>query len=213
FTLAQKKNLIIQRTGLPAGTLLDIGAGAGTFATHMRGAGWKVTGIEPDPATRESALKNYQIKLGPPEMLYELTPQSFNAITMWHVLEHVHDMNGYLSRIAQLMKPGAVAFIAVPNYTSDDATRYGEHWAAYDIPIHLYHFSPKSMKKLLAKHGFKLKTIKPMWFDSFYVSLLSEKYKTGKQHLLKGFWSGMISNLKATRNTSRCSSLIYIAEL
>ncbi|MHA4846210.1 class I SAM-dependent methyltransferase [Flavitalea antarctica] len=213
FTLGQKKRLIISKTGLQKGSLLDIGAGAGTFAAYMKKAGWSVTGLEPDAATRDNALRNYGIALQSPEELFRLSPDSFNAITMWHVLEHVHNLHGYLAEMKKLLKPGGVLFIAVPNYTSSDASTYGEYWAAYDIPIHLYHFSPASMKKLLTHHGFTITSIQPMWFDSFYVSLLSEKYKTGKQRLLPGFVNGLISNMKALTDKSRCSSLIYIAEM
>jgi 2-polyprenyl-3-methyl-5-hydroxy-6-metoxy-1,4-benzoquinol methylase len=212
FTLAQKKRLIIGRTGLNKGSLLDIGAGAGAFAAYMKSAGWSVTGLEPDESTRAKAIQNYGITLAPSEELFRFIPESFNAITMWHVLEHVHDLHGYLVEIKKLLKPGGVLFIAVPNYTSDDASRYKASWAAYDVPIHLYHFSPGSMKTLLDKHGFRISSIRPMWFDSFYVSLLSEKYRTGKQQLIRGFMNGFISNLKALNNKTRCSSLIYIVQ-
>jgi 2-polyprenyl-3-methyl-5-hydroxy-6-metoxy-1,4-benzoquinol methylase len=212
FTLAQKKRLIIRRTGLNKGQLLDIGAGAGTFAAYMKSVGWSVTGLEPDATTRGKALQNYGIELQSPEQLFRQIPNSFNAITMWHVLEHVHDLHGYLAEMKKLLKPGGVLFIAVPNYTSNDASRYEAAWAAYDVPIHLYHFSPASMKKLLTLHGLKVRSIQPMWFDSFYVSLLSEKYKTGKQRLIPGFLNGLISNLNALSDKTRCSSLIYIVE-
>jgi hypothetical protein len=131
---------------------------------------------------------------------------------MWHVLEHVHDLHGYLAQLRKLLRPGGVLFIAVPNYTSYDARKYGAYWAAYDIPIHLYHFSPTSMHRLMSAHGFKITGVKPMWFDSFYVSLLSEKYKTGKQQLAGGFISGLVSNLRALTDKRKCSSLIYIVE-
>ena len=213
YTLRQKKRLVSKRTGLNKGSLLDIGSGTGAFAAFMKKNGWAVTGLEPDAETRQNALETYDMALMPSEGLFQLTPQSFNAITMWHVLEHVHDLHGYLGQICKLLKPGAVLFIAVPNYTSADATKYQEYWAAYDIPIHLYHFSPASMRKLLAIHGLKVKSIKPMWFDSFYVSLLSEKNKTGKSQLLRGFSEGLMSNFKTLSDKSMCSSLIYIAEL
>jgi 2-polyprenyl-3-methyl-5-hydroxy-6-metoxy-1,4-benzoquinol methylase len=212
FTLGQKKRLILTTTGLQKGALLDVGAGAGTFAAYMQQAGWQVTALEPDADTRRNALEQYQVQLQPSEQLFELVPQSFHAITMWHVLEHVHDLHGYLSQMKKLLKPGGVMFVAVPNYTSYDAKKYGSYWAAYDIPIHLYHFSPASMHRLMLAHGFKITGVRPMWFDSFYVSLLSEKYKSGKQHLAGGFVSGLISNLNALANKRKCSSLIYIIE-
>jgi 2-polyprenyl-3-methyl-5-hydroxy-6-metoxy-1,4-benzoquinol methylase len=212
FTLGQKKRLIAHTTGLKNGALLDIGAGAGAFAAYMQEAGWKVTGLEPDADTRRNALEQYRVQLQPSEQLFELIPQSFHAITMWHVLEHVHDLHGYLTQLKKLLKPGGVLFVAVPNYTSYDAKKYGSYWAAYDIPIHLYHFSPASMQRLMSAHGFNITGVRPMWFDSFYVSLLSEKYKSGKQNLAAGFTSGLISNFKALTNKRKCSSLIYIFE-
>ena len=115
-----------------------------------------------------------------------------------------------MDQLSKMLKPAGRIFIAVPNYTSDDARRYGEYWAAYDVPRHLYHFSPSSMKRLLAIHDLQLKQTKPMWFDSYYISLLSEQYKTGHHHPLKAFVNGSISNMKAMANVERCSSLIYI---
>ncbi len=210
-TLSQKKKLICSATGLEKGRLLDIGAGVGAFPAYMKNAGWSVTGLEPDDSTRKTARQTYNIDLEPAEKLFSLDHGSYDAITLWHVLEHVHDLHGYLSKIRQLLKPGGRLFIAVPNYTSYDAAHYGSDWAAYDMPIHLYHFSPAAMKILLSKHGLSLVTTRPMWFDSFYVSLLSEKYKTGKQQLLKGFLHGLKSNLQSGKNHLRCSSLIYVS--
>ena len=209
-TLSQKKKLICNTTGLQTGKLLDIGAGAGAFAAHMKSSGWQVTALEPDATTRQKAQDEYRLSLLPAESLYELDSSQFDAITLWHVLEHVHDLHGYLSKLKELLKPSGVIFIAVPNYTSYDAGKYASDWAAYDMPIHLYHFSPKAMNRLLGSHSLRLKEMKPMWFDSFYVSLLSEKYRTGKQQLVKGFMTGLVSNIKASTDKSRCSSLIYI---
>jgi hypothetical protein len=115
-----------------------------------------------------------------------------------------------MERLKALLRPQGTLFIAVPNFTSYDATKYKEHWAAYDVPRHLYHFSPESMRVLLEKHGMKLRTIKPMWFDSFYVSMLSEKYKTGKESVLKGGIMGSLSNLNTLFHKEQCSSLIYV---
>jgi 2-polyprenyl-3-methyl-5-hydroxy-6-metoxy-1,4-benzoquinol methylase len=129
---------------------------------------------------------------------------------MWHVLEHVHALHNYLSQINKLLKPGGRLFVAVPNYTSADAKLYKEFWAAYDVPRHLYHFSPASMKTLLQKHGMKLTGIKPMWYDSFYVSMLSEQYKNGSSNIVQAFGNGLFSNFKALSNAELCSSLIYI---
>ena len=129
---------------------------------------------------------------------------------MWHVLEHVHNLHGYLEKYFSILKDNGKLIIAVPNYTSTDADNYGEYWAAYDVPRHLYHFSPASMKQLAALKGFKIEAYNPMWFDSFYVSMLSEQYNTGKSNLIKAVWNGLMSNLKASSNNKLCSSVIYV---
>lgn len=210
YTLSGKKKLVQAATRRNTGTLLDVGAGVGAFAGYMRQQGWQVTGLEPDAETRRRALEQNRIALQETGDLFKLPQGHFDAITMWHVLEHVHQLHEYLDQLKLLLKPGGILFVAVPNYTSQDAAYYQQHWAAYDVPRHLYHFSPASMRELLRQHGLTLKAIKPMWFDSFYVSLLSEKYKTGQSSLLKGFIHGLESNRKALRNKERCSSLIYV---
>ena len=209
-TLKQKRRLIETATGVTKGNLLDVGSGTGAFAAAMKEAGWQVTGLEPDADARSVGKQSYNIELEDISNFYKLPANSYDAITMWHVLEHVHDLQGYIAKLKSLLKENGKLFIAVPNYMSKDAAIYREHWAAYDVPRHLYHFSPKAMQVLLEKHGLKLLQYKPMWFDSFYVSMLSSKYKTGKTNLLGSFFNGLGSNLKATRNVQRCSSVIYI---
>ncbi len=209
-TLNKKKQLIINEVGMLKGEILDIGCGTGAFLNTMKTAGWGITGLEPDETARKKAAELYNINPQSPEKLFELKPASYHAITMWHVLEHVHELHAYIKQLSNLITPQGKIFIAVPNYTSKDATIYQEHWAAYDVPRHLYHFSPASMEKLLGMYNLKLKAIKPMWYDSFYVSMLSEKYKTGKGNIIKAFWNGFVSNLKALGDKSKCSSVIYI---
>jgi 2-polyprenyl-3-methyl-5-hydroxy-6-metoxy-1,4-benzoquinol methylase len=176
----------------------------------MEQSGWNVTGLEPDEAARVKAKELYGLNLHQSEELFNLSTETFDAITLWHVLEHVHDLHQYLDQLKRLLKPNGVLFIAVPNYTCYDAEIYKEYWAGYDVPRHLYHFSPTSVTQLLLKHSLQLKEIKPMWYDSFYVSMLSEKYKTGKNNILIALWNGYVSNLKALFNKEKCSSLIYI---
>jgi len=192
--------------------LLDVGAGTGAFASTMQKNGWNVTALEPDATARANAEKDFNITLQPSENLFSLKDESFDAITLWHVLEHVHNLHNYINKFYSLLKEDGVLIIAVPNYTSYDANEYESAWAAYDVPRHLYHFSPKSMKTLLGKHKFKLKKYKPMWFDSYYISLLSEKYLTGKSNPLKAFISGTISNLHTLKSKQKSSSIIYIAQ-
>ncbi|RYF93488.1 MAG: class I SAM-dependent methyltransferase, partial [Chitinophagaceae bacterium] len=187
YTLSSKRTFIEDETGLKKGSLLDIGAGTGAFLHHMKEREWMVEGVEPDSGAIERAAREYSIQLKPSQELFSFPEQTFDAITMWHVLEHVHDLHAYIRQIKKLVKPGATIFIAVPNYTSYDAEHYQSAWAAYDVPRHLYHFSPASMNELMKRHGLAVIKAQPMWFDSFYVSLLSEKYRTGKPSLIKGF--------------------------
>jgi 2-polyprenyl-3-methyl-5-hydroxy-6-metoxy-1,4-benzoquinol methylase len=209
-TLTQKTNWIQSLFTGFKGNLLEIGAGTGAFANAMQLKGWKVTALEPDEITRSRAKDNYNLELLPIEALYHLPENSFDVITLWHVLEHVHDLNGYFKAVQKLLKPNGRLIIAVPNYTSFDAQYYQSYWAAYDVPRHLYHFNPKSMAALSHKYSFRIVDTIPMWFDSFYVSLLSEKYrKSGYFGVLRAFVIGIISNLLAFRINKRASSIIY----
>jgi len=209
-TLKQKRKLIEKTTGITKGNLLDLGAGTGAFVHEMKEAGWQVTGLEPDADARRVGKEMFGIELADTNQFTNLPASSFDAITMWHVLEHVHDLQGYIARLRLLLKENGKLFIAVPNYTSKDAEIYKEHWAAYDVPRHLYHFSPQSMNTLVQKQGMKITAYKPMWFDSFYVCMLSSKYKNGKTNLPASFINGLRSNITAMGNVKRCSSVIYI---
>ncbi len=210
FTLSSKRNFIEKATRVKKGSILDIGSGAGAFLHHMKMNEWKTEGLEPDSQAIERARLEYGLNLRPSSHLFSFQQHLFDVITMWHVLEHVQDLHAYISKIKNICKPGGKIFIAVPNYTSYDAEHYGSSWAAYDVPRHLYHFSPASMQELMKKHGCTIVKMQPMWFDSFYVSLLSEKYKTGHSNLLKGFWYGLLSDMKSFSNKRRASSIIYV---
>ena len=170
-TLSTKKNLVKKETRLSQGKILDVGAGTGAFLNVLQKNNWQTEGVEPDAAAREKAKYLYGLDLKPSIELFNYEPENFDAITLWHVHEHVHDLDGYLSQLKKLLKKNGRIFIAVPNYTSYDAKTYQHFWAAYDVPRHLYHFSPVSMMQLLLRHGLQLKKIKPMWYDSFYVSM------------------------------------------
>lgn len=209
-TLKNKRRLIEKQTGINKGCVLDVGSGTGAFVNEMKKSGWQVTGLEPDADARSVCKQVYDIELTSIEQLFELAPSSFDAITMWHVLEHVHDLHGYLAQLKSLLKQNGKLFIAVPNYTSMDAVIYKEHWAAYDVPRHLYHFSPASMLLLMEKYGLKVLVYKAMWYDSFYVSMLSSKYKNGASNLLASFFNGLRSNSRAMQDVKKCSSVIYI---
>jgi len=192
------------------GFLLDVGAGTGAFASVMQKAGWSVTGLEPDETARQNALKNHQLKLQTLDALFSFPDKQFDVITLWHVLEHVHLLYKYIETFQRLLKDDGTLIIAVPNYTSSDASAYKEFWAGYDVPRHLYHFSPTSMQRLMQQHNFQIVQYKPMWFDSFYVAMLSEQYKTGHNNLVSAVWNGFTSNMKAMSDVKKCSSIIYL---
>ena len=209
-TLSAKRKLIIKTTGLAKGSVLDLGCGIGSFVNEMKQSGWEATGIEPDAGARKIAKELYVLNIENADHFYQLPAESFDAITLWHVLEHVHDLNVYMRHLKDLLRPKGRLFIAVPNYTSFDATVYKEYWAAYDVPRHLYHFSPSSMKMLMEKHELRIEKYKAMWYDSFYISLLSSRYKNGKANLISAGCNGLISNINTAFNASKCSSVIYV---
>ena len=215
ITLQSKYKTVIRATGLRKGSILDIGCGTGAFAHTMLANGWVTTGLEPDEEARARARETYDVDARPSAELFNLPPAQFDAITMWHVLEHVHELHRYLDQINGLLKDRGKLFIAVPNHVSTDAATYQSYWAAYDVPRHLYHFSPASMRRLAEDHGLRVCQVLPMWFDSFYVSMLSEGYRQSKPAFLRplrGAVHGLISNLVALANREKCSSLIYVIE-
>lgn len=209
-TLKSKKNIVEKYTAIQAGKLLDIGAGTGAFVHIMEQHNWQVVGLEPDKIAITNAKNKYNIDLQNPENLFTQPAVSYNAITLWHVLEHIHTLHEYFATFNKLLQANGKLFIAVPNFTSYDAQHYKQFWAGYDVPRHLYHFSPQSMQQLAAQHGFSIEKYLPMWFDSTYVAMLSEQYKTGKANFVKAFCIGMLSNAKAIFNPKKCSSVIYV---
>lgn len=216
--LHTKENVIQEVSkASPQSTILDIGCGTGAFLNEMQKNGWQTIGLEPDEKARKIANEKYQVVAAHPEKLFTLTSDAVDAVSMWHVLEHVHEVHRYLAKIRELLKENGILIIAVPNYTSFDATYYQEKWAAYDVPRHLYHFSPQSMQRLLQEHGFEILSYQKMPFDSFYVSMLSEKYRNNDKlsigGLIKAVWIGSKSNLKSLGNPQKCSSVIYVAGL
>ena len=188
------------------GRILDIGAGTGDFLTVAHNDGWAIMGIEPSDKAKTIA-KSKGVSFV--EQTTELENHSFDVISMWHVLEHVPDLDTQIKELKRLLKPTGTLIVAVPNFKSFDAKHYGKFWAAFDVPIHLWHFSKKSIQLLFDKEEMKLEKVLPMKFDSFYVSLLSEKYKSGKMNFIKAFFIGLQSNWKAKKNFEY-SSHIYI---
>ena len=201
-----KKVKLINSLSKEKGHLLDIGAGTGDFLTRASQDKWNITGIEPSEKAKAIASKKGLVLLGDSK---DLANQAFDVITMWHVLEHVPDLDFQIKELKRLLKPDGHIIIAVPNFNSYDAKHYGNFWAAYDVPRHLWHFSKTAIRKLFEKEALQLIEILPMEFDAYYVSLLSEKYKSGKMNFMKAFFTGLRSNGKARAN-SEYSSHIYV---
>lgn len=218
YTTRQKVKLI-NSFKTETKTILDVGCGTGDFLAACKNNGWHVIGIEPNEKARNFALQKMDLTKiqGNPffnsieKFIENENNKKFDIITLWHVLEHVPNLKDYISYLEKLLKPGGRLIIAVPNYKSYDAKFYGKFWAAFDVPRHLWHFSQKSIKLLFSGKGLVVEKTIPMKFDAYYVSLLSEKYKTGTANPVKAFYRGFVSNLKAVKS-KEYSSLIYILE-
>ena len=212
YTLVKKLQLINQVTKSSTDkSLLDVGCGTGEFLNTCKNAGWQVQGVEPDSDARSLSIKNYGLDVHEESQLDLFADESFTCISMWHVLEHVPHLNDRIQQLKRVLKPNGKLIVAVPNCSSHDAQHYQQFWGAYDVPRHLHHFKPADIQNLFEKNGMKVDNVLPMVFDSFYVSLLSEKYKHNKIKLLSGFYRGLVSNLKAaTKNNNSYSSQIYI---
>jgi 2-polyprenyl-3-methyl-5-hydroxy-6-metoxy-1,4-benzoquinol methylase len=208
YTIGEKCRMI--QSYASGNKLLDVGCATGEFLAFMKLRNWEVLGIEPDANVRKMAIEYHGLNVQDEDYLAKLTDNSMDVITLWHVLEHVADLGERMKELQRILKPGGILILAVPNAESKDAEIYNIFWAAYDVPRHLYHFSRGSMEKLVSRNNLKLEAIKPMKFDAFYVSMLSEKYLHGKMRWVQGFWNGYCSNRKAGK-TGDYSSLIFIA--
>jgi predicted SAM-dependent methyltransferase len=178
----------------------------------MKKFGWHVTGVEKSKEARRFAKAEFDLDNLPVEELFKLKEKSFDVITLWHVLEHIHLLDENMKEYSRLLQKDGRLIIAVPNHDSYDAKHYKAFWAAYDVPRHIWHFAPSQMKRFAEKHGFKSKSLHIMPFDSFYVSMLSEKYKKSKLGLIKGLFYGKISWIVSLLNKTKCSSVIYVFE-
>jgi 2-polyprenyl-3-methyl-5-hydroxy-6-metoxy-1,4-benzoquinol methylase len=200
----QSKSSLIYKLNEGEGSLLDIGAGTGDFLKTAKDKGWEINGVEPNENARDlAASKNIILK----KSIEDFTGNTFDVITLWHVLEHLPNLEETIHKIENLLAPGGTLIIAVPNYNSFDSNYYKSHWAAFDVPRHLWHFSQSAMKVIFSKE-LSLHKIKPLVFDSFYVSLLSEKNKNGNTNFAKAFFIGLWSNISAW-SSKEYSSLIY----
>jgi 2-polyprenyl-3-methyl-5-hydroxy-6-metoxy-1,4-benzoquinol methylase len=210
YTLKKKLSLL-NKLEPQKGHILDVGCGVGLFLQTCKEGGWQIDGMEPDVDARSIAEKNTGIRLR--TQIDDTLPQNkYDVITLWHVLEHIHDLQSTIKTLVAALKPTGKLIIAVPNHESHDAQHYGEYWAAYDVPRHLYHFSQDSITHLMKTHRMQVNKTLPMLFDSTYVSMLSSKYRSGKTQYLFAILEGLNSNLWASNNKKNYSSLIYICQ-
>lgn len=208
--MALKRKLkLINSFPVSGKTILDVGCGTGDFLQTAKNNSWNVYGIEPNEKARAIANSKTKNQVFDTNTLQEFESGTFDVITLWHVLEHLPNLETEIQNLNRLLKPEGRLVIAVPNFKSYDAKHYNAFWAAYDVPRHLWHFSQTSISKLFSKHNLEIEKTLPMTFDAFYVSLLSEQYKSGSKNPLTAFWIGLQSNLKAKR-TGEYSSLIYV---
>ena len=208
FTL-KKKIKLISRFSFERQTLLDYGAGVGYFVRSTRSAGWESIGIESSVEARKAANLILENSIFDESHTKKLKSKSQSIISLWHVLEHLPDLKQNIKEFDRLLSQDGRLIVAVPNFKSYDAQYFKNFWAAYDVPRHLWHFSPKSIVRLFSEFGFELESTYPMRFDAYYVSLLSTKYKYGKMSIAKAFFIGFQSNLRAKRS-GHYSSLIYV---
>jgi 2-polyprenyl-3-methyl-5-hydroxy-6-metoxy-1,4-benzoquinol methylase len=208
--LRRKAGLIRRTCGIKTGSILDIGSGTGYFLRQMKDNGWETTGIEVNQKAREYSLRELDIEALPPQKLTSLATGSFDCITMWHVLEHFHEPLTNLSELRRLLKPGGKSVIALPNCESADAVHYKRNWAAYDVPRHLWHFTPDTFELIASKTGLQVNEVRKLPFDVFYISILSEKYKGSRLYFMTGMLKGLWFSILSLFDRYKCSSLIYI---
>ena len=206
FSIKQKF-VLVSRYFSSSKTLLDYGCGTGDFLVYAKKNGVDVKGYEPDEQARKLLSDKHQVLVENTSKIHEEN-KGYDVITLWHVLEHIYDLNKDFSKLTSLLNNDGRVIVAVPNRNSFDAKYYEENWAAYDVPRHLYHFTKKDMQRLAKNHGLIIELKKPMLFDAFYVSMLSEKNKGG--FVLWGVLIGLLSNLSAFLKYKNHSSLIYV---
>lgn len=208
--LRKKLRLVLNESHRKEGKLLDIGCGTGYFAAAIKKTGWEVEAIEKNEQARAFAHEKFKLDVKDEAELMNYAPKTFDVITLWHVMEHLENLDTVWSKLNDILKDTGILIVAVPNNASYDAEKYGPQWAAYDVPRHLWHFAPATMQQWGVKHGFLLAARYPMPFDAFYISMLSEKNKKSKYAFLKGMSAGTWAGVKALAKKDKSSSLIYI---
>jgi ubiquinone/menaquinone biosynthesis C-methylase UbiE len=208
--LRRKMKFISRMTEHNGGSILDIGSGTGHFLNIMKMAGWQTKGIEINKKAREYSSSRFNIEVISPERIDTLPDNSFDCITLWHVLEHFHDLPVYLKEIIRILKPQGFCFIALPNSDSFDCRHYGKEWAAWDVPRHLWHFNYSTFSLFAKKNRFTISRTLNLPFDVFYISILSEKYRGSRFPFISGAINGLIFSIRSFLNKAGSSSVIYI---
>lgn len=210
FTLKKKLKLIASVSKKQQGSLLDLGCGTGAFLSICKDNGWKVQGIEPSVEAREVAKKNHGLELNDVNTWEKFPDNSIDVVTAWHVLEHVYKLENEVQQVKRKLASDGTFVVALPNCSSADAQFYGPYWAAYDVPRHIWHFTPDDVKRFFEKQGFKLEAVLPMPWDAYYICMLSEKYKAGNVNYGRAMVHGWVSNNNAKKVGNTWSSQIYI---
>ncbi len=210
--LKTKLKLLKKHTNRAEKKLLDYGCGTGDFVLAAQNKGYTSKGLEPDKKARERAKqKGLDVIMNDNDLLSN-NSHTFDVITLWHVLEHLHELEEKMQLFNKLLKPRSTLVIALPMANSADAALYGEYWAALDVPRHLYHFTPETFESLCKTNGFEVKQRKGLYFDSFYISLLSEKNKRTKAAPIWAMLRGLDSNIKAWQKKHPWSSEIFVCK-
>ncbi|HNT79536.1 MAG TPA: class I SAM-dependent methyltransferase [Bacteroidia bacterium] len=209
-TLRSKVNLVKKTTGKQIGTIVDYGCGTGEFLKKMIDSGWNGIGVEPSAIARKQISEKLNTTVLNPEELEKIEDNTLDAITMFHVLEHVYNPHYVLRCFSNKLKSDGMLLIAVPNREAKEEKIYKEYWAAYDVPRHIWHFRYSDIEQLCIQNNFIIVQYRPMIFDPFYISMLSEKYKGSKSYFIKGAWTGLLSMISSLKNKKYSSSLLYI---
>ena len=201
----RSKKRLVEKHHNSFGSVLDIGCGDGAFLAVFEDK--RVAGVEPSVRARELCVKKGLVVVPSISDINE----TFDVITLWHVLEHLPNLKEDLIAIKSLLSDQGRLFVAVPNCKSWDAEYYGEFWAGYDVPRHVWHFDKESLERTLASAGFEITVHEPQIFDLFYVAYLSEKYKGGPFALSRAVLVGVYAVL-TKKALKRPSALLLIAK-
>jgi SAM-dependent methyltransferase len=210
FSIKQKLDLI--KKYHKTGKLMDLGCGLGYFLNGVKlDKTFDGLGVDISDDAVEYVKNTFGINVENESELDNLDKHTFDIITQWHVLEHVHYLNERMQQLHHLLKQDGTMFIAVPNSKSKDAEIYKEYWDGYDVPRHLYHFNQKSFSLLIEKHGFEIVEIKPMWFDAPYICMRSEVHLKNRFPFINGAING-IKSTAAALSAGEHSTLLFVVK-